>query len=64
MTVTDGGLVFDPMAGSGTSGAVAQDRGFRAILCDKSHEYTELIEKRLVVRRLPVDQEIAELLPT
>lgn len=62
MTVAEGGLVLDPMCGSGTSGAVARVRGFRAILCDGSDEYTQLVEKRLEVERLPIQAEIAELL--
>lgn len=62
MTVSEGGLVLDPMCGSGTSGAVAKERGFRAILCDGSDEYTYLVEKRLGVERLHIQPEIAELL--
>lgn len=62
MSMSDGGTLLDPMAGSGTSGVVARQRGFRAILCDKSEEYTQLIEKRLGTARLPVEREITELL--
>ena len=62
MSMSNGGALLDPMAGSGTSGVVAKRRGFRAILCDKSEEYTQLIEKRLGTIRLPIDHEIAELL--
>lgn len=52
MAAAEGELVFDPMAGSGTSGAVAQKSGRRAILSDMSEEYTEIMEKRLGVERL------------
>jgi len=62
MSMSEGGILLDPMAGSGTSGVVAKKRGFRAILCDKSEEYTQLMEKRLDTARLPIEREIAELL--
>lgn len=62
MTVSEGGLTLDPMCGSGTTGAVAKERGFRAILCDGSDEYTKLVEKRLGVKRLNIAAEIANLL--
>jgi site-specific DNA-methyltransferase (adenine-specific) len=62
MTVSESGLVLDPMCGSGTAGVVAKERGFRAILCDGSDEYTELVEKRLGVTRLPIQKEIRRLL--
>lgn len=62
MAVSDGGLVFDPMCGSGTTGAVAIARGFRAILCDGSDEYTNLVEKRLNVERLNIVTEVSCLL--
>lgn len=62
MTMSDGGLILDPMCGSGTAGAVAKERGFRAILCDLSEEYTQLVEKRLNVRRLDVSKAIEALL--
>lgn len=62
MSMSDNGILLDPMAGSGTSGVVAKQRGFRAILCDKSEEYTLLIEKRLGISRLPIEREISELL--
>lgn len=44
--------VFDPMAGSGTTGAAAVKNGFRAILCDKNEDYISIMEKRLNVDRL------------
>jgi site-specific DNA-methyltransferase (adenine-specific) len=52
MTVPDNGLILDPMCGSGTTGAVAKERGFRAILCDASDEYSHLVEKRLGIKQL------------
>lgn len=62
MAMSEAGLLLDPMAGSGTSGVVAKQRNFRAILCDGSEEYTLLIEKRLNLMRLPIEQEIASFL--
>jgi hypothetical protein len=60
MTMPENGILFDPMAGSGTAGAVAQRRSYRAILCDRSERFTLLMEKRLQTRRL----EIEDLLET
>jgi site-specific DNA-methyltransferase (adenine-specific) len=62
MSVPDHGLVFDPMCGSGTTGSVAKERGFRAILCDGSEEYTQIVEKRLGVKRLPIEGLINQLI--
>lgn len=45
-------LLIDPMAGSGTTGAVALLNGQRAILSDVSEEYTAMMEERLGVSRL------------
>ena len=61
MTMSDNGVILDPMCGSGTAGAVAKERGFRAILCDSSEEYTQLAEKRLGVSRLAIQDDIAQL---
>ena len=44
--------VFDPMAGSGTSGASAIKNGYNAILCDMNEEYIQIMEKRLDVKRI------------
>jgi len=62
MTVSDGGLILDPMCGSGTAGAVAKERNFRAILCDSSDDYTKMVEKRLGIQRLNIAPEINRLL--
>ncbi len=62
MSVPDGGLILDPMCGSGTAGAVAKERGFRTILCDGSDDYTKLVERRLGVQRLILENEISSLL--
>lgn len=52
MVCQPGDLVFDPMCGSGTTGAVARKLGLRAILADMSDEYTGLVEARLGIERL------------
>jgi site-specific DNA-methyltransferase (adenine-specific) len=52
MTTLPGDLVFDPMAGSGTTGAVAVDIGRRAVVSDHSEEYTQIMEGRLGVARI------------
>jgi len=62
MSMSDGGLILDPMCGSGTVGAVAKERGFRAILCDGSDNYTKLVENRLGVKRLSIEDEIGKLI--
>jgi site-specific DNA-methyltransferase (adenine-specific) len=62
MTVPDNGVIIDPMAGSGTVGAVALERGFKAILCDNSNEYTKIMEKRLGVKRWSVKRKIKNIL--
>ena len=54
MAMADNQIVFDPMAGSGTTGASATKNGFRAILCDKNEEYISLMENRLNVKRISI----------
>jgi hypothetical protein len=44
-------LIYDPMAGSGTTGAVCRNHKRRCILSDISDEYLTLAEKRLGVKR-------------
>ncbi len=53
MTTVPGDRILDPMAGSGTTGAVCVKLGRHAILCDGSDEYTKIIERRLDVQRQP-----------
>lgn len=48
------GIVFDPMAGSGTTGASAVKNGYGAVLCDHNDEYIKIIEKRLKVQRIKI----------
>lgn len=52
ITMQTDDLVFDPMAGSGTTGAVAKEHGFKSILCDQDEKYIQLIESRLNLKRI------------
>lgn len=52
MALAGGQTVFDPMAGSGTTGASAKKNGFKAILCDENEDYISIMEKRLNVNRI------------
>ena len=47
-----GDLVFDPMAGSGTTAACAIKHGMKAIVCDMNEEYIRMIENRVGVKRI------------
>jgi len=62
MVTKKGDLVIDPMAGSGTTGVVAKNFGLKAILCDESVEYIEIMEKRLNIKCLPIYEEIQFIL--
>lgn len=42
-----GGTILDPFAGSGTTGAAARNKGFRAVLIEREAEYVEDIKRRL-----------------
>lgn len=44
-----GGVVLDPFAGSGTTGAVALKHGRKAVLCELNPKYADLIGERLGV---------------
>jgi DNA modification methylase len=48
-------LVYDPMAGSGTTGAVCKTHKRKCIISDISEEFTVIAEKRLGIKRLPLD---------
>ncbi len=53
MTSKKNDLVYDPMAGGGTSGAACKTLHRKCILSDISDEYIKLIEKRLNIKRVP-----------
>jgi site-specific DNA-methyltransferase (adenine-specific) len=69
MSTLPGDTVLDPMCGAGTTGAVCQKLGRRAILCDISREYLEVTRKRLLARngfthqRIPSRTQISLALP-
>jgi site-specific DNA-methyltransferase (adenine-specific) len=52
MTSNKDDLIYDPMAGSGTTGAVCKNHKRKCIISDISDEYLTLAEKRLGIKRL------------
>lgn len=42
-----GGMILDPMAGSGTAGVVAREHGMNAVLIEARGDYVDLIRDRL-----------------
>jgi site-specific DNA-methyltransferase (adenine-specific) len=54
MATTEKELIFDPMAGSGTTAAVARKSSRKAIVSDSSEEYIEMIEKRTGLTRIQI----------
>ncbi|HCT8042088.1 site-specific DNA-methyltransferase [Pseudomonas aeruginosa] len=57
MVTKPGDLVFDPMCGSGTTGAVCRKLGRRAVLSDINPEYLAMVHKRL---ELPEQTDVLE----
>jgi site-specific DNA-methyltransferase (adenine-specific) len=55
MTSDKDGLIYDPLAGSGTTGAVCKTYKRKCIISDISDEYLTLAEKRLGIKRLSQD---------
>lgn len=47
MSSREGDVVLDPMCGAGTTGVACSRLGRKAILCDRSAEYTEITARRL-----------------
>lgn len=47
MATKENNIVFDPMAGSGTTATSAKKNNRKSIVCDISEEYIQMIEKRL-----------------
>ncbi len=48
-------LTYDPMAGSGTTGAVCKTLSRKSILSDMSEDYVQIIEQRLGIQRVPLE---------
>ena len=55
-----GGVVLDPFAGSGTTGAVAEVLGRNSILIEISTEYVEIINERLKPKNLEKIKKLLE----
>ena len=47
MVTKPGDIVFDPMCGSGTTGAVCMTLGRKAVLSDINPEYISMTKERL-----------------
>ena len=54
MANEENSIVFDPMAGSGTTAACAKKHKMKSIVCDMNEEYIQMMEKRLGVTRISV----------
>lgn len=52
MATKEHDVVFDPMAGSGTTGASAKKNNRKCILCDINEDYIQIMEHRLGISRL------------
>jgi DNA modification methylase len=48
-------IVYDPMCGSGTTGAVAKRLSRKCILSDMSEDFIQLVEKRLNTKRIELE---------
>ena len=53
MTTKEEDLIYDPMCGSGTTGAYALKHNRNAILSDINEEYISIVESRLLEKRIP-----------
>lgn len=51
MATQEDDVIFDPMAGSGTSAATAKKLNRKCIVCDSSEKYICMMEKRLGIKR-------------
>ena len=56
MTTQEEDLIFDPMCGSGTTGAFALKHNRSAILSDINEEYISIVESRLLEERIHPDK--------
>lgn len=60
MITPPGGLILDPFAGSGTTGAAARAEGFASILIERENEYADDICRRLGIDRAAAESTIVE----
>lgn len=56
MSTEKNDIIIDLMAGSGTTGSVALKKNRKAILCDSNEEYICMIEKRLNLKRIEINE--------
>ena len=56
MSTKKGDTIIDLMAGSGTTGSVAKKHRRSAILCDNNEQYIEMMEKRLCLKRIQIEE--------
>ena len=52
MATKEDDIIFDPMAGSGTTASSAKKNNRKCIVCDVSEEYTQMIESRMAQERI------------
>lgn len=45
-------VIFDPMAGSGTTASCTLKNNRKSIVCDKEEEYIQIMEKRTGAKRI------------
>ena len=64
MTTKEEDLIYDPMCGSGTTGAFALEHNRRAILSDINEEYISIVESRLLDKRIHLNKTSPSMLTT
>ena len=62
MTTKEEDLIYDPMCGSGTTGAFALKYNRTAILSDINEEYTSIVESRLLEKRIQPNRALSSTL--
>ena len=64
MTTKEEDLIYDPMCGSGTTGAFALEHNRSAILSDINEEYISIVESRLLEKRIHPNKTSPSMLAT
>lgn len=62
MTTKEEDLIYDPMCGSGTTGAFALEHNRVAILSDINEEYISMVESRLLKKRIHSNSALSSML--
>lgn len=60
MVTVEGDMVFDPMCGSGTTGAVCKLIGRHAVLGDMNPEYIDIVHRRLADASEPTSEDFSD----